>query len=167
MEDMEHSNSHDNTTTFTDYVITNWVETNRHLWNHYETEGPWTKNHLEGWHTSMKKTIQVPHPNMYRLLEHLKEEQAVNEVTLIQYAAGGVRPVKRRRYTQLYQRLQQLKLRLQNQDICVFQFADIASYLLHLDWSLYVLNCMTRYAMIIMNMFYVIVLLLLKNIVWN
>ena len=133
MEDMDNSNSLVNTTSFTDYVVTNWVETNRHLWNHYQTEGPRTINHLEGWHSSMKKTIQVPHPNIYRLLTHLKEEQAVNEVTHIQYSAGGLRPVKRRKYIQLNQRLQQLKLRLQNQEISVFQFADIASYLLHLD----------------------------------
>ncbi|CAG2196462.1 unnamed protein product [Mytilus edulis] len=49
------------------------------------------------------------------------------------YHAGGVRPTKRRKYTQLNQRLQQLKDQLQNGDITVFQFADTASYLLHLD----------------------------------
>ena len=77
--------------------------------------------------------IQVPHPNIYTLLNYLKEEQAFNEITLIQYHAGGVRPTTRRKYTKLNQRIQQLKDQLQNGDITVFQFADTVSYLLHLD----------------------------------
>ncbi|CAG2257936.1 unnamed protein product [Mytilus edulis] len=32
------------------------------LWNQYQTEGPRTTNHLEGWHSGLKKMIQVPHP---------------------------------------------------------------------------------------------------------
>ncbi|XP_071145121.1 uncharacterized protein [Mytilus edulis] len=118
---------------FGDKRCTYWVEANRQLWNHYQTEGPRTTNHLEGWHSGLKKVIQVPHPKIYTLLNYLKEEQAFNEITLIQYHAGGVRPTKRRKYTQLNQRLQQLKDQLQNDDITVFQFADTASYLLHLN----------------------------------
>ena len=78
--------------------------------------------------------IKVPHPNIYHLLTYLKEEQAANEVTIIQYQAGGVRLTKRQKYTQLIQRLHQLKVCLQNQDITVLHYADTASYLLHLEW---------------------------------
>ena len=130
---MENSDSKANITPFTDYVTTYWVEGNRQLWNHYQTGRPRTTNHLEGWHSSMKKMIQVPHPNIYKLLDHLKEEQAANEVTCNQYRAGGVRPTKRRKYVQLGQRLQQLKQQLLNRELCVIQYADTASYLLHLN----------------------------------
>jgi len=77
--------------------------------------------------------IQVPHSNIYTLLNHLKGEQAANEVAIIQYRAGGLRPTKRRKYVKLKQRLQQLKVQLDNGEVSVIQYADTASYLLHLD----------------------------------
>jgi hypothetical protein len=39
------------------------------------------------------------------LLKHLKQSQSVNEVTIIQQAAGGVRPSKRRKYILIKTRL--------------------------------------------------------------
>ena len=39
----------------------------------------------------IKKQIKHAHPNIYNLLKHLKEIQSVNEATIIQQAAGGVR----------------------------------------------------------------------------
>ena len=132
LEDMENSDPTANITPFTDYVTTYWVQSNRQLWNHFQTEGPRTTNHLEGWHSSIQM-IQVPHPNIYTLLNHLKGEQAANEVTIIQYRAGELRPTKTRKYVQLKQRLQQLKVQLDNGEISVIQYADTASYLLHLD----------------------------------
>ena len=46
----------------------------------------------------MKNTIQVPLPNINVLLPHLKEEQAFNEVTEIQYSAGGGKPCETGKY---------------------------------------------------------------------
>jgi len=119
-------------TTFTDYVTTNWVETNRHIWNHYETRGPRTTNHLEGWHAKIKRQIQQSHPNVFSLIGHLKQVQSVNEVTMIQLAAGGPPPPKRRKYRQLETRLENLKQRLENRDIDILHYADAASHLVHL-----------------------------------
>ena len=67
------------------------------------------------------------------LLKHLKESQSVNEVTIIQQAAGGVRPSKRRKYGLINTRLEQLKLRLQDNELSVVQYTDAAAYLLHLN----------------------------------
>ena len=38
LEDLEQSNPTTDPTSFTDYVATYWVETHRHLWNHYLTK---------------------------------------------------------------------------------------------------------------------------------
>jgi hypothetical protein len=46
-----------------------WAEINRHLWNHYQTEGPRTTNHLEGWHSKLKKHLQHPHHNIFNLIK--------------------------------------------------------------------------------------------------
>jgi hypothetical protein len=54
-EDLEHSNPTTDPTSFTDYVTTYWVETHRHLWNHYLIQGPRTTNHIEVWHSKIKK----------------------------------------------------------------------------------------------------------------
>jgi hypothetical protein len=91
------------------------------------------------------------------LLKHLKQSQSVNEVTIIQQAAGGVRLPKRRKYILIKTRLEQLKLRLQANKLSmvnmltpqhiflistkvlymnflsVVQYADAAAYLLNLD----------------------------------
>lgn len=122
-----------NTTTFTDYVTEQWVENNRNMWNHFENDGPRTTNHLEGWHNKLKKHVRCAHPNIYSLLKLLKQIQAANEVTMIQYAAGGVRATKRRKYRAIDDRITQLKERLDRGDIDIIQYADAASYVLHLD----------------------------------
>ena len=58
--------------------------------------------------------------------------EALNSIKIIQYAAGGARPVKRRKYRDLKNRLNTLKLRLQAGEITIVQYADDASYLLHI-----------------------------------
>ncbi|KAJ8304337.1 hypothetical protein KUTeg_017920 [Tegillarca granosa] len=78
-----------NTTPFCDYVTEYWVENNRDIWSHFENEGPRTTNHLEGWHNKLKKQVRCAHPNIFNLLKFLKQIQAANEVTMIQYAAVG------------------------------------------------------------------------------
>ena len=49
---------------FTEYVTSYWVESNRHLWNHYQTDDPRTTNHLEGWHSQLKKHLAT-HTSQY------------------------------------------------------------------------------------------------------
>ncbi|KAJ8304210.1 hypothetical protein KUTeg_017793 [Tegillarca granosa] len=101
-----------NTTPFCDYVTEYWVENNRDIWNHFENEGPRTTNHLEGWHNKLKKQVRCTHPNIFNLLKLLKQIQAANEVSMIQYAAGGVRATKRRKFRSIDERIVQLKERL-------------------------------------------------------
>ena len=98
LTDIEQIDTNVNYAAFTDYVTTYWVEQNRYLWNHYTTQGPRTTNHLEGWHSKLKKHVNHPHPNIYKLIKLLKHEEAINDLTMIQYAAGGRRAVQKRKY---------------------------------------------------------------------
>ena len=109
LEDIGEADNVPDTTSFTDYVTELWVEGNRVSWNHYQTEGPRTTNHLEGWHNKIKKNVHHAHPNIYQIIEVLQNTQAVAECTIIQYGAGGARPPKRRRYRVMDTRLQLLK----------------------------------------------------------
>lgn len=133
LEDMNDADTDLNTERFTDYVTEYWVERNRHLWNHYYTVGPRTTNNLEGWHSKIKKVVKVPHPNIYRLVELLKRQEALSRCQMLQYASGGKRVNRKRKYREIEDRLGDLKLRHTNREMTTLQFADAASYLLHLE----------------------------------
>lgn len=49
-----------------------------------------TNNHLEGWHYGFNRLVTQHHPNVWRLLAALQQEQAVTDVTIQQLAAGQV-----------------------------------------------------------------------------
>ena len=69
-----------NTTAFTDYVTTQWIDGDRQVWNHFNTDGPHTTNHIEGWHNKLKKKVSHAHPNIYTLINTFKNIHAANEV---------------------------------------------------------------------------------------
>ena len=81
----------------------------------------------------IKKQIKHAHSNIYNLLKHLKEIQSVNEATIMQQAGGGVRPPQRRKYGLINTWLEQLKLRLQDNELSVVPYTDAAAYLLHFN----------------------------------
>ncbi|KAK3106289.1 hypothetical protein FSP39_017023 [Pinctada imbricata] len=132
LEDFDAADSGVDVTTFTDYVTEYWVEGNRHLWNHFEAEGPRTTNNLEGWHSKLNKHFNHPHPNIYRLIDVIKRIQAANEVQQVQYAAGGKRATRKRKYKEIDRRLDDLKTTLNNGEITALAYADAASHLIHL-----------------------------------
>ena len=55
-------------------------------WNYYQIEGPKTNDHVEGWHKKINRAAGKAHPNIFKLVELFKTEQANTEVFL---AAGG------------------------------------------------------------------------------
>ncbi|XP_060082120.1 uncharacterized protein LOC132561410 [Ylistrum balloti] len=101
MDDLEDVDLQVDTTPFTDYVTTQWIEGDRHVWNHFDNDGPRTTNNLEGWHSKLKKRIPHAHPNIYLFIRVLKDIQAANDINRIQRAAGGLPVPKRRRYRNL------------------------------------------------------------------
>ncbi|CAC5420063.1 unnamed protein product [Mytilus coruscus] len=129
LTNIDQVDTNNNYTSFTDYVTTYWVEQNRHLWNHYKTQGPRTTTYLDGWHSKLKKLVHYPHPNNFKLIKLLKHEEAFNDLTMIQYTAGGKRVAQKRKYVEINNGLEDLKVRHRNQEITTLQFGDAASHL--------------------------------------
>lgn len=73
-------------------------------WNHYQTEGPRTKNHLQGWHNNLKKRVKITHPLIYAIVKEFKKEQTANEAKMLQYAAGGKRRKTVKKYREVEER---------------------------------------------------------------
>lgn len=86
----------------------------------------------------MYALLQVKEPRTASSPEHLQPDQSHpkpavrNRDRLIQYAAGGKRIQRKRKYVQIDNRLATLKERLTNGAITPEEFADSASHLLHL-----------------------------------
>jgi len=97
------------------------------LWHHYLTEGLRTTNHLEDWHNKIKKKVRHANPNIYEIIDLLQTTQAMTDITIIQYAAGGARPSKRPTYRRIDSRLQQLKERYRQGLVTVTEYADAAN----------------------------------------
>jgi len=125
LEDLEDVSLPIDTTPFSDYVTTQWIEGDRNIWNHFDTAGPVTTNLLGVW--------QHAHPNIYIFIKVIQEIQTANEVNIIQRAAGGLAVPRRKRYRNIQDQLIQLKTRLQNGDIDIINYGDTVSYLLHLE----------------------------------
>lgn len=117
-----------------DYVVTNWLEGPLSVvqWNHADTEGHRTNNHLEGWHRKLNNQVKKAHPNIYEFINHLRKIQASNEVKMIQYNAGGKRPKLNNKYRKLQTKLNENKQRLEGV-IDIIQFARTVCYMVALD----------------------------------
>ena len=49
-------------------------------------------NHVEGWHSQLKRIVGKPHPNVFKIVDVMKKEQATTEMNLEQFAAGATQP---------------------------------------------------------------------------
>jgi hypothetical protein len=51
------------------------------LWNHYDTVGPRTNNHVEGFHSKLNKVCQEAHPNIWKsigIIKDIETEKSIN-----------------------------------------------------------------------------------------
>ena len=119
---------------FKDYVTEYWVEgQERDQWNHFTNEGPRTNNHLEGWHSKLKKLVRHAHPNIYQLIELLKKTQANTEANQIQISAGATTRPKQKKYRNIDNRFATLKNRFLDQQMTVQEYADQASFCIRME----------------------------------
>ncbi|XP_060086051.1 uncharacterized protein LOC132565428 [Ylistrum balloti] len=88
LEDLEDAEVPQNTTPFTDYVTEQWVEGDRPLWNHFQTDGPRTTNNLEAWHGKLKK-VKHAHPTIFAIIQTFKEIDNADVINRMQREAGG------------------------------------------------------------------------------
>ena len=66
-------------------------------WNYFDFDGPRTNNHVEGWHTRLKKVVGKPHPNVFELIEVIKKEEATTRMKMSLYESGAKEPPSRRK----------------------------------------------------------------------
>ncbi len=67
------------------------------VWNHYETVGPRTNNHVEGFHSKLNK-ISGRRPNIYRSINFFKEIETETTIGYNQrILPNGRLPTRRRR----------------------------------------------------------------------
>ena len=65
---------------------------------------------IEGWHHILNCDIGRSHPNIHKLVDVLRKEQASTETTIQQALLGVAPPPRRRRYRELDCRLQRVRL---------------------------------------------------------
>ena len=72
------------------YFSNTWVSGSYQVrqWNYYKVDGPRTNNHIEGWHSRLKRVIGKAHPNIYELVEVVKEE-SLTTMRVQQLVAGA------------------------------------------------------------------------------
>ena len=95
---------------FITYFETRWIAGTFHTaeWNLYETEGPQTSNHLQGWHDRLEQVVGKSHLNIFECVEVFQREQVSTEV-LIQQLAAGARPPRRKKAIEKDQHVKELK----------------------------------------------------------
>lgn len=121
-----------------DYFASTWVDDNARfevgLWSRYEVEGPRTNNHLEGFHSALKKAVGSAHPNIYKFIEAIKKEQKNNELKLLQLETGGQVARKNTKYVRMEGKIQLLIQRYKNNELVIPQFLDQVGGLLHFGY---------------------------------
>ena len=60
-----------------------------------------TNNKLEGWHRRFNTKITAKHPNIWTLIDKLKEEQSFVEMEIVQLVAGQQLTVQKKKYKAL------------------------------------------------------------------
>ena len=66
---------------------------------------PRTNNKLEGWHRGIQVMFQGPHPNIWKFVRCLGQEQVLQHGELIQIQAGEFREKQHKQYESLNKRL--------------------------------------------------------------
>ncbi|XP_072177746.1 uncharacterized protein [Diadema setosum] len=102
------------------------------MWNVHEAtlEGSSrTNNHVEGWHRRFQVGVGADHQTFWKFLEKVKQEQSLQEMTIVQAQAGAPAPARRREYEQINRRLVRLVEGYANRDI--LEFLRGVSYNLH------------------------------------
>ena len=58
------------------------------MWNHYETVGPRSKNHVEGYYLKFNRFVATVHPNVLNLIQDLRDLESFSTINYIQRKNG-------------------------------------------------------------------------------
>ena len=98
------------------------------MWNVYALEGPRTNNHVEGWHSKVRKLAGKAHPNIYEAVTLFQSEQAATEVSIMQLAAGGLPVRRRRKYRNYEKRLMTIREKYEAGDYSLSELVKACSH---------------------------------------
>ena len=111
-----------------DYFETNYIELGRgrHLaprfphevWNtntRVRDNLPRTNNDVEGWHNRFANSCRHHHANIWKFIDGLKGDSALNHMALMQQVVGVPNPPQRPLYREVNQRIQTLVAVYRNQ----------------------------------------------------
>ena len=93
------------------------------LWNCYDAavnELSKTTNSVEGWRRAFMEVVGAHHPNIFKFIKALQQEQNVNETKLEQYNAGLSPPHSRLQYRKCAIRIAKIANDFQNRDILTY-----------------------------------------------
>ena len=82
------------------------------LWNMFHMtfdEFPRTNNSVDGRHRSFQATVAACHPTFWKFLDVLKQEEALNRMSILQSLGGHPPPVSRKRYADNFPNLPALQ----------------------------------------------------------
>jgi hypothetical protein len=82
---------------FLDYFVGTYFEGSFpiELWNHFETKGPRTNNHLEGYNLRLKKCVGTAHPDVFKAIRILQNEEAGSSINYYKSQNGERAPYRR------------------------------------------------------------------------
>ncbi|CAF0726925.1 unnamed protein product [Brachionus calyciflorus] len=120
---------------FVAYFVDTWFEGcfDVAMWNHANTIGPRTNNHVEGFHNKLNKWIQKPHPDTYQLISVF---QKIDNKVSIDYQTrllGNSAPKRRAIDIEKDNKYSNLMDLLRNGDIDLKQYMRSCTYLVNFD----------------------------------
>ena len=88
-------------------------------WNYFDFEGPRTNNHVEGWHSRLKKVVGKAHPNVYEIIEVFQNEEATVRMKLLNFETGAAQAPRRRKVRDMERRLRVLFARFKDGNVSI------------------------------------------------
>jgi len=81
------------------------------MWNHFETEGSRTINDLEGWHAALNPAVNRHRPNIYTLINEIKNQQQNFKLDISSQSRGNPKPKSSLKFRKLEEQLKNVKER--------------------------------------------------------
>ena len=115
-----------NVDSLVEYFDSTWVNGQFQFqqWNYFDFDGPRTHNHVEGWHSRLKKVVGKPHPNIFELIEVIKKEEVTTRMKMQQFESGAQEPPRRRKVRERERRIQLLFQRFNGGTISIDEYLE-------------------------------------------
>lgn len=105
------------------------------LWNYYYNFSISTTNHIEGWHRKFNEKVKRKHPNIYLLLEHLKNEERLTKTRTKLIENGHRLPLAARKYQEINRKIIQYTREFEKHQRPLFMLIDGLSNCLYTRYS--------------------------------